>query len=433
MVIGVSINVPSSSKQNKRSLEDTVWSSISRYRCMNSKSSLFDVFIHLPHDFFTCIFYYFLVPQNERMENKYWKYINFVGHMSNMKDDTEKLLKRLGAWDEYGQTGWGPYRNESIVQGSSPSSSSGSATQNHATGSSNKIHQWYNPENERLVEKFYADDYKNELFDFKIVNLTQPVNGGKVLKSSDTIYRRDDWDAAPIVVEKYKLIFFTLPHIAATKWKQSFRRMEQLDDWKDIGGPKGLPHDPEQNDLKYLYDFPLKEAEDMMTNPEWTKAIFVRSPKDRFLSIFYYMSRNREHVDNRCCPHRPGCSSALDDMPSFIELMQTCFSIHWAPFSERFDERWWSHINFIGKIENIDIDSEKLLKKIGAWELIGENGWGGDGKEPIFIKDEKFASVHDSLGRYSPKADKLLDAFYKADYENKYLNFTSKKVYVMEH
>ena len=380
------------------------------------------------------MFCYFLVPQHERMEAKYWKYIDFVGHMSNMKDDTEKLLKRVGAWEKYGQTGWGPYRNESIVQGSSPSSSSGSSTQSHATGSSNKIHQWYNPEKERLVEKFYANDYKNELFNFKIVNLTQPVIDGKVLKSSDTIYRRDDWDAAPIVVEKYKLIFFTLPYIAATKWKQSFRRMEQLDDWKDIGGPKGLPHDPERNGLKYLYDFPLKQAEDMMTNPEWTKAIFVRSPKDRFLSIFYHMSRNREHVENRCCPHRPGCSSALDDMPSFIELMQKCFSINWAPFSERFDKRWWSYINFIGKVEDIHVDSEKLLSKIGAWELIGENGWGSDGKEPIFIKDENaFASVHDSLGRYSPTADKLLDAFYKADYENEYLNFTSKKVYVMEH
>mmetsp|Transcript_56058 Transcript_56058/g.63425 ORF Transcript_56058/g.63425 Transcript_56058/m.63425 type:complete len:752 (+) Transcript_56058:55-2310(+) len=375
------------------------------------------------------------LPQHQRIEDKFWKYINFVGHLSTMKDDTEKLLKRIGAWEEFGQRGWGPYLNESIVQGLSLSSG-GSISQNHATGSSTKIHQWYNPERERLVEKYYADDYKNELFDFKIVNLTQPVSGydGKVLKRSDTIYKRDDWDGAPIVVEKYKLIFFTLPHIAATKWKQAFRRMEQLDDWKEIGGFKGLPHNPEHNDLKYLHHYPLEDAERMMTSTSWTKAIFIRSPKDRFLSIYYHMSRNREQVDNRCCPHRPGCSSALNDMIAFIELMQTCFSSHWAPFSERFDEKWWPYINFIGRIENIHIDSEKLLKKIDAWELIGEQGWGSDGNEPIFIKDDNaFASVHDALGSYSVNADELLNAYYKADYENEYLNFTSKKVYVMEH
>ena len=187
------------------------------------------------------------------MEPKYWKYINFVGRMESINEDTEKLLKRVGAWDEYGKMGWGPHHNASMTR------TSGSY-QSHNTGSSSKIYQWFTPEKERMLEKFYADDYENQVFDFKATNLTEPTLGGKILKQNDDIYSRNDWDGAPIVVSKYKLIFFTQPKVAATRWKQAFRRMEGYNEWKEIGGPNELPHQPQKNGLKYLYDFPLKEV-----------------------------------------------------------------------------------------------------------------------------------------------------------------------------
>mmetsp|Transcript_12332 Transcript_12332/g.35173 ORF Transcript_12332/g.35173 Transcript_12332/m.35173 type:complete len:698 (-) Transcript_12332:2054-4147(-) len=364
-------------------------------------------------------------PQNHRMEAKYWKYINFVGHMENINHDTKKLLKRVGAWEEYGKTGWGPHRNESMVR-------TAGGSQSHKTDSSSKIYQWFNPKNERLVEKFYIDDYENQLFNFQITNLTEPVHQGKILRSTDKIYNRLDWDGAPIVVSEYKLIFFTQPKVGATKWKQAFRRMEGYRDWKDIGGPKGLPHDPKKNGLKYLYDFPLEEAEVMMTSSDWTRAIFVRNPKDRFLSVYNHMRNNWQEIDTRCCPHQPGCSSTLNEMVYFIDLMKNCHSTHWTPYSERIDTKWWKHINFIGRLENVENDAEKLLKSIGAWELVGNSGWGLYGDEPIFIRDvNAFNSVHNALAKYNPIADKMLNHYYKADYENKYLNFPNKKVHVL--
>ena len=170
----------------------------------------------------------------------------------------------------------------------------------------------------------------------------------------------------------------------------------------------------------------------MMTSPDWTKASFVRSPKDRFLSVYSHMRNNWNEVDKRCCPNQPGCSSTLNNMIQFIDLMKRCYSTHWVPYSDRLDAKWWKYINFIGKLENVDVDSEKLLKSIGAWELIGETGWGDNGDEALFVKDiNAFESVHTALAKYTPQADKMLNEYYKADYENKYLNFKNKKVYVV--
>lgn len=93
------------------------------------------------------------------------------------------------------------------------------------------------------------------------------------------IYKRGEWDGAPIVVEKYNLIFFTVPKAAGGKWKQAFRRMEGFQDWNRWGGPNGLPHDPDKNGLKYLYDYSAEKASEMMKNESWTRAIFLRNPK----------------------------------------------------------------------------------------------------------------------------------------------------------
>jgi hypothetical protein len=347
--------------------------------------------------------------------------------METMKADTKRLLQRIGAWEKWGATGWGPHNNASILGESEYS-------QSHTTGATFKIYQWYTPEKERLVEKFYQVDYNFPAFQFTIQNLTEQLNPppeGELIKRSDKIYSRNDWDGAPIVVEKYKLIFFTLPKVGATKWKQAFRRMEGFTDWNVIGGKKGLPHDPSGNGLKYLYDYDIETAETMMTSPEWTRAIFVRSPKDRFLSLYYHASRNREQIDQRCCPHQPGCSSTLRSMARFVDLMGTCYSTHWAPYSERMEEKYWQYINFVGTMENVQEDSKKLLLRLGAWRTIGESGWGGSGR--LFEKDDRaFDSVRDSLAMYTPQVDKMLDEFYKQDYESKFFTFPTRKVWAME-
>ena len=76
------------------------------------------------------------IPQCRRMESKYWKYINFVGHMENLKCDMKRRLDQIGTWEAWGATGWGPESNRSILEISEHS-------QSHTTSADSKLEQWY--------------------------------------------------------------------------------------------------------------------------------------------------------------------------------------------------------------------------------------------------------------------------------------------------
>jgi hypothetical protein len=342
------------------------------------------------------------------MELKYWKYINFIGKVERIQEDAKRLLDKIGAYDDYGTTGWGPNGNLSIFETA--------IGQTHSTWSQWKVWQWYTPALERQVEAYYAADYAQPLFNFTMTDLTQDF----FVKGADKIYRQGDWDGAPIVVEKYKLIFLTVPKMAATKWKQALRRMEGMEDWAEVGGPKMLPHDPLQNGLKYLYDYNVIEASDLMTNPNYTRAIFIRNPKDRFLSVYNEMVTNPDQVTNTCCPHEPGtCAKQTKTMLRFLDLIATCKSAHWDPQYERIDERYWKQMNFIGRLEHIQEDARKLLERVGAWEEIGATGWGPFGDESIFAPTgHELDHVRWSLSSYTPVVDRLVEEMYKVDYEH---------------
>jgi hypothetical protein len=68
--------------------------------------------------------------------------------------------------------------------------------------------------------------------------LRRTITNKDLVKAGDFIYYNnpDSWDAAPIVIEKYKLIFFTLPKCGCTVWKQLFRRMMGYSDWSTQDG-----------------------------------------------------------------------------------------------------------------------------------------------------------------------------------------------------
>jgi hypothetical protein len=362
-------------------------------------------------------------PQHLRMEQKYWKYINFVGHVEHAQQDSKSLLQQIGAWDEYGKSGWGKERNSSIFGRAAMNN------QDHATHSDWQIWNFYTPALERKVEQYYAGDYGNPLFNYPFTNLTKDF----FVSGYNSIFQRGNWDAAPVVVEKYKLIFFTIPRVGGGKWKQAFRRMGGFEDWSEWGGPNELPHHPDHNGLKYLYHYSVEEASEMMRSNNWTRAIFLRNPKDRFMSVYHELqswqssNSNRNMVDDLCCPEEHGCANHLSSMVRFLDLIQGCNSTQWEPQWHRMEKKYWKYINFIGKIDNVEEDSKRLLKQIGAWDAIGKSGWGADGSETMFTKDgHELDHVRTALGIYSPVVDRLVETFYRDDYDNKIFNFTKK-------
>ena len=356
-------------------------------------------------------------PQLYRIDLKFWPYINFVGHVETAYNDTKRLLQRIGAWEEYGKTGWGKHGNASIF--------ASHANQNHVTYSQYQVWTWFTPALERRIEEYYKMDYAYRPFGFLAgQNLTKDF----FVKREDKVYERGNWDGAPIILEDHKLAFFTIPKNAGTRWKMAFRRIMGLDDWNVIDGIKLLPHNPDKNGLKYLYDYDIEVASEIMTSPEWTRAVFVRNPKDRFMSVYYELSRNGGGtVKNNCCPEDQKCVSSLSSMTRFLDLMSNCRSSHWIPQYNRIESKYWPYINFIGRLEHFEEDSTKLLTKIGVYDEIGLSGWGEDGQQPIhYTTGHEMDAVRESLAQYTAAVDRSLDDYYKDDYSFKEFGFSRK-------
>lgn len=257
-----------------------------------------------------------------------------------------------------------------------------------------------------------------------------------LVKPGDYIYFQDEnmprWDAAPIVIEKYKLLFFTVPKVGCTVWKQLFRRIMGYPDWKTQDYEKFIPHNPDTNGLRYLYHYPLKEASEMMTSPEWTRAIMVRDPKQRFLSAFLdkAVSNDHLHILKRCCPDG-SCIEGAQTIEGFLKLCGVCEDEHWRAQHKRMESKYWPYMDMVLHVETAEQDAQLLLKKIGAWEQYGQSGWGSDDSLAIFAsKEVSGAGEHATWSQYkhwqwyTPETELKVETFFRVDYENPLFNFT---------
>jgi hypothetical protein len=328
------------------------------------------------------------------------------------------------------------------------------------------------------------------------------------LRYNDPVYTPGAWDGAPVVLEDYKLLFFTTPKVGCTVWKQLFRRVSGYADWQMQGdnsaqhqNPKELPHNPFQNGLNYLYHYPPHIADRMLTDPTWTRAIFVRDPKERLLSAYLdkAVGEQGKYVKHHCCPkgergQRPKnrqrqrpvsipppppkpapslkqakmhqllqCSTVPPPPPpspqqqqqqqqvselqplslsEFVDIVvPACPDPHWQPQSARMSQTVWSTINFVGHMEHVATDAAMLLRQTGLWNDFGAHGWGSSGGSDsggsMFHDTDQVHHATDSAHRlreyYKTKAlEKVVERYYRSDYENPILNLTLSKILLGE-
>mmetsp|Transcript_26499 Transcript_26499/g.63094 ORF Transcript_26499/g.63094 Transcript_26499/m.63094 type:complete len:322 (-) Transcript_26499:419-1384(-) len=253
-------------------------------------------------------------------------------------------------------------------------------------------------------------------------------NGAVVQVLPTDIIMTPGWrnTAGPFVVESHKLIFFSIPKVACSVWKQLFRRMDRIDNWI---GKKVNIHDPLFNGLKYLNQYSLQNATRFMNDPAYTKAIFVRDPKDRFLSAFLDkgLQQNGKHVLDRCCPTDKQCwPESTRTLTHFFKLTKACRDPHWFPMHERLDSKYLPLIDFVGSMDNQQEDSKHLLQTIGAWEDFGASGWGVNGTEQIFqskssVNHATSSSASDAWDRmkryYTPELERAVEERFAGDYD----------------
>jgi hypothetical protein len=235
--------------------------------------------------------------------------------------------------------------------------------------------------------------------------LSKEERNALVLTPYDKFYRARYY--APVVSHEFKLLFVPIPKVACTQWLQLFRRLAGEENWKDRRA--GLPYTPDTNGLTYLSDYSVVEADEMLTSPEWTRAVFIRDPKERLLSAYLDKVVNSQHIVlGACCRKTRDCASANTTFEEFVDLTDTCTNEHWDVQSGRIPKHLWQYINFFGKMDNLDVDAENLLRQVGAWEDYGSSGWGPDGDHAMFA-DEAGASA---ARQHATKANERMRQYY---------------------
>ena len=209
---------------------------------------------------------------------------------------------------------------------------------------------------------------------------------------------------------------------------------------------EGIPHVMGRNGLEYLHQFPIKEAEHMLLSEEWTRAMFVRDPKERVLSGFLMWRPHRpskkllEAATRReikdpvigtkgkpgmlavCCQNAAAgdynlevlCMDHVHFFDGFLDLIEdpetidqisianekksnpikywlrttpSCPDKHWSPITHwRMEYKFYPLLNFIGHLETATHDIKRLLDRISktAYAEYGASGWGLHRNESMF-------------------------------------------------
>lgn len=253
-------------------------------------------------------------------------------------------------------------------------------------------------------------------------------------------------NTVPIVNEEFKIIFFQVAKAASSQFTRFFMRLEENPSWCSDDCHM---HDRNINQLSYLSDFPIDEAQNMLTSDEWTKAIFVRHPKPRLLSAFLDKAIDHTyHFGNVTCSaygKKGGdldeCIEKHEDFSFFLQNITTTLNknVHWRSIYSRIDEKWWPYVNFVGYMENLSKDAETFLKQVhsskdgvSAWDRIGKNGWGDDerdcsgGEFPFLAERDNHHQTNAKekmLRYYTPDTEKFVESHFADDLNNRIFSF----------
>ena len=268
--------------------------------------------------------------------------------------------------------------------------------------------------------------------------------GLKLLAYGDSSYQYG-WDVAPVVIWSHKLIFWTIPKVACTVFKKAFRRLEGYNDWMIENNV--LPHNPSSNGLNYLFHFKPFEADDMLTDKQWTRAIFVRDPKERLLSAYLdkVVSNHSYYIRHRCCriksietllecdkfrasvlhSEKVELSTPAVTFEQFLKYVYPdCSDPHWIPQADRIPDNYWQFINFVGHVDRVKEDSETLFKRVGAWEKLDSSEW------PSGSMFSETNAHHATFAKskmkeyYTPELEAIVERIHRADYRHPFLNLS---------
>ena len=199
----------------------------------------------------------------------------------------------------------------------------------------------------------------------------------------------------------------------------------------------------------------------MMTSDEWTRAVFLREPKERVLSAFLDKFVKSNYFNRRCCINKRSlspqqkeeCSSKTQvededheetdlDFGYFLQRTRDCHDQHWNPQRHKIDEKWWPYITFVGYMNmhnNLETDAKRLLQSLKsskdgltAWEKYAKTGWGENSQDSFLHKDVALhaTNARDKLRKYYSRCDEaIVEKHWSKDWESPFFHFDEVKLY----
>jgi len=277
-------------------------------------------------------------------------------------------------------------------------------------------------------------------------------NTGKIqqtavsVKEKDLIYQRSK-RLSPVIVEKYRLVFFHVPKVASTAFMILLQKMSGVDR-SALEHPHRVHH-PTFSKLRYLYHFNISRATQIMNDPGWIRATFVRNPHERLLSAYLDkgIGTRFDWIRDSCCRRWRDCigpdreDQTFEKFVDFV-LNDTCRNDHWYPQTERIDAKFWPSINFVGHMETLQDDTRLMLVRAGAWADYGATGWGSKGADPVFARSTREGRGHarDTASQMPAYYNQSLPSssqgtlydrvahYYEVDYSHSMLGLSSNKL-----
>jgi len=180
-----------------------------------------------------------------------------------------------------------------------------------------------------------------------------------------------------------KLAFCGIPKVGYSSWIQFLRFTIGAKDYQSI------PHNKADGKLLHFDRIPPKSQRHILQSDEWTKAVFLRDPAERFLSAYLDKIQNKKKSWRNIKSTTPmnitfadfvdyvgeGNVTCQENMTESSQMGMTwCMDPHWRP------QAWscglWEllpHFDFVGSIDSADRAARSLLEKVGMWDSYGKH------------------------------------------------------------
>jgi len=205
-----------------------------------------------------------------------------------------------------------------------------------------------------------------------------------------------------------KLAFCGIPKTGVTRWLQFLRFYIGANDYQSMPHFK---HDREE----LLFDGLESSVQtEILNDPTWTKAVFIRNPLDRTLSAFI------EKIEKSLQITDEGLFKGMsfEDFVGYLEKKGVGWNIdpHFqAQILACGLYKWLPQFQFVGSLDNVSRETKCLLTRVGLWEKYGKKYQNSRGKGNICARAAP------------PVADTVPTGFQQSDTSGFYSHATSAR------